>query len=679
MHFINPYFLFGFFAIGIPILVHLFNFRRYKTVFFSNLSFLKELQQETKKQSQLKHILILIARILAICCLVMAFAQPYLSKNNKPQYNSNLVNIYIDNSFSMESSSLDGNLFNEAVRKAKEIALKYHPSDIFHLITNDLELKHASWVNRDEFLELLNGLKISPASKNISEIIKKQLSFFDKKVGSNKLLYVLSDFQKNSTDVSNFPKDSATFFTLLPIQSKQVNNVYIDTCWLSSPMIQKGQSISITCRIKNASNVDVEKVPLKLSINNAQKAIASVDIKAGEALEIPLNFMPTEDNIQQGEIEITDYPIVYDDKLFFSFSVETQIPIQIINQNSESNYLSKLFINDTMFHLQNSSVNNLDYQGLKNFRVIILNGIEQISESLMQELLLFTKNGGSLVIFPAKHINSDSYHLLSEKFQISDFDKIDTGSVKISEINFFHPLYRDVFEKMPENIDLPKVNAHYILKNKINSLSEPLLKMNNGDYFACTQNIEKGKVYLFATPVDVQWSSLFEHAIWVPTLLKITFLSLPQSNLFYNLNEENDVIINNFSLTGDANIKIKSNKGNFEMIPSFRNIENNLSISFHQQIPDAGNYVLLIDGKPIKGISFNFNRKESDRAMYTPEELNKSLSNSKLNNYQVLDIGNKPISKEIIQEQSGFALWKIFVILTLLFFTIETLLIRFLK
>ena len=679
MHFLNPLFLFGFAALSIPIIVHLYNFRRFKIVYFSNLSFLRELQEETKKHSQLKQLLILIARLLAITCLVLAFAQPYFSKSSKVLYSKNRVSVYVDNSFSMESNSVNGSLLSEALRKAHEIAMQYDPSDVFQLLTNDFELKHQRWVNRDEFIEFLSQIKISPASKSLAQDINKQISSFQESQGSNKLLYVLSDFQKNATNFSDFKRDTSLFCSLIPIQSKQTNNIYIDSCWMTSPIIQKGQSISMSCRIKSASDVDVEKVPLKLTINKLQKALASFDLKAGETIEIPLQFMPDDNAIQQGEIEISDYPIIYDDKLYFSFTIEPQISVMVINQTIENPYISKLFANDTMFRLANNTVGNIDYSGLKNYRLLILNGLNEIKDGLSEDLVQFVKNGGSLAVFPGADMSPDGYKDFLNLMGSSQYEGIDTADSKASEINLLHPIYQDVFEKMPENIDLPLVSSHYLFKKQSSSMLEPLIKLSNGDAFVATQNIEKGKLYLFSTPVDKKWTSFFEHAIWVPTMLKIAFMSLPMSKLFYVLGDDNAITINNFNLSGDASVKLKSTTGSFEMAPSYRNVENNFQILLQQQMPDAGNYMITSEGKNVTGISFNYNRQESNRSVYSPDELGTLNKNNNLPNYQVLNVGNKPITKDMLSQQQGFKLWKLFVILTLLFFATEVFLIRFLK
>jgi len=157
MEFVNPLFLFGLLAIGVPILIHLFNFRKYKRVYFTNVRFLRELKEQTKKRSQLRHLIILLLRILAIICLAVAFSQPYIpfSKNRVKADSRNAVSVYIDNSFSMEAMGSKGPLLEEARQKAREIAGAYKSTDIFQVLTNDFEGKHQRLVSRDEFYRML--------------------------------------------------------------------------------------------------------------------------------------------------------------------------------------------------------------------------------------------------------------------------------------------------------------------------------------------------------------------------------------------------------------------------------------------------------------------------------------------------------------------------------------------
>src|SRR5439155_13460167 len=115
MNFIYPGFLFALSALTIPVIIHLFNFRKFRKIYFTNVRFLKEIKQDTQSRSRLKHLLILISRILAVTFLVLAFAQPYIPRGKGNVLTGiRTISIYIDNSFSMEALGKNGSLIETA-------------------------------------------------------------------------------------------------------------------------------------------------------------------------------------------------------------------------------------------------------------------------------------------------------------------------------------------------------------------------------------------------------------------------------------------------------------------------------------------------------------------------------------------------------------------------------------
>ena len=171
MLFTNPLILWGLLAVLIPIIIHLFNFQRYKKVYFTNVRFLQQLQQQSRRQSVLRHWLALLFRILAIAFLVLAFAKPYIPSTlgSFPEA-SGAVGIYIDNSFSMETEGYKGFLIDEALDKAKDIVANHSRSDKFNLLTNDFMGIHHRLVAGDELVNFLDQTEISPSVKNIAEV-----------------------------------------------------------------------------------------------------------------------------------------------------------------------------------------------------------------------------------------------------------------------------------------------------------------------------------------------------------------------------------------------------------------------------------------------------------------------------------------------------------------------------
>jgi len=217
MEFLNPSFLFAFAALAIPVLIHLFNLRRYRKEYFTNVRFLSNIQLETRKRSRLKQLLILASRLLAVACLVLAFSQPFipshLQNNRKSGYRA--VSIYIDNSFSMDATGTEGKLLDIARKRASDIVSAYKSSDIFQLVTNDFEGKHLPFLSREEFLALLREVKITHNSVSLHEIIRRQNDIFAKQIEANRIQYLVSDFQKSTTDFENLKPDSLTDYILV--------------------------------------------------------------------------------------------------------------------------------------------------------------------------------------------------------------------------------------------------------------------------------------------------------------------------------------------------------------------------------------------------------------------------------------------------------------------------------
>ena len=121
--------LWGLTALLIPIIIHLFNFRRHKLVYFSNTAVLKNIQQESARTKKLKHLVLLALRCLMIAALVLAFAFPYRSDDaNRINAEEGVVGVYVDNSMSMKALSVKSTLLEDARELAKDLVNNFPPS-----------------------------------------------------------------------------------------------------------------------------------------------------------------------------------------------------------------------------------------------------------------------------------------------------------------------------------------------------------------------------------------------------------------------------------------------------------------------------------------------------------------------------------------------------------------------
>ncbi|MEZ4902694.1 MAG: BatA domain-containing protein [Spirosomataceae bacterium] len=140
MQFLFPTFLWSLLAVGIPIAIHLFNFRRTRRIYFSNVSLLKNVEMETSSFRRLKQYLILATRVLAIAALVFAFAQPYLPSQNKTGTNAQSVtSVYIDNSFSMQNEDNNQRYLDMATAKLDQLLTLFRNATRLQLTTNDFD------------------------------------------------------------------------------------------------------------------------------------------------------------------------------------------------------------------------------------------------------------------------------------------------------------------------------------------------------------------------------------------------------------------------------------------------------------------------------------------------------------------------------------------------------------
>ena len=681
MNFLFPTFLIGLAAIAIPIIIHLFNFRKYKKVYFTNVQFLKELKQESDSKSKLKEWLILAMRILAISCLVFAFAQPFIPGKVKTIQGEKAISIYIDNSFSMESTNKKGTLLENSKTLATEIVNTFNASDKFQLLTNDFEGKHQRFISKEEFVEQLNDVKISSATKSISDVIKRQQDFLQNSSAKNKRIFLLSDFQKNTSVISKSDIDTSISISCIPIASSEVNNVYIDSVWFETPVQQYETQQIIHAVIINKSNKDIENGSLKLYINDAQVSLASFNVSAGNKKDVSISFTVKVKGINKGVLKIEDYPITYDDNFYFSFNAQTIINALVINgkDTKTSGNFKSLMQNDSLFVYKENSDASIDYSVFSKTNIIVLNELNTITSGLTSELQKFVNAGGSVVIFPNKKSDIISYNTAFQTLLLPQIIKLDTTNIKTQSINFEQGLYEGVFDKIDQRMDLPKVFEHFEFTKTTNNNSQGLVLLQNGQFLISLNTLGNGKVYVFSIPSDETSSNLLKHALFVPTLIKMAILSLKPSPVYYKTALNEVIALNSTSNFSDKPLHIVKDDKKVDVIPEHRLLNNTTALYTQNQITEAGHYNVEENNVIIKDLAFNFDRKESDMNFMTQEDLQKQIDEKGLKNVSVIELNEKSLTNALQEVNDGKKLWKLFLILALMFLAAEILIIRIFK
>lgn len=678
MKFANPQFLWALFSIAIPILIHLFHFKRFKTVYFTNVRFLRELKKETQSRSKLRQLLILLFRCLALAALVFAFAQPYFPTPFTSQKGERAISIYIDNSFSMESQGESSSLLELAKKHALDIVKSYKNTDRFQLITNELEARQMQWLTIDQFSERLGDISVSPTITTLDKIILRQQESI-KEAQKDGSIYLISDFQRTTSNLEKVKSDTSKAYHFIHLIAGINDNVSIDSVWFESPYREVDEPDNLSFSVQNYSNKRFDNLPVKLRLGNAEKGIESISAGPDSSLNAKLSFSTSTKGFQSGELSLNDFPVTFDDKFYFSYRLPDKINILAINGSEESPFLEQLFSTKSLFNLVNAAETGLDYSSLNSQDLIILNEPLKISSGLVLELEKFVNKGGSLLLFPNLDSSPNDINRLCDAFGATKYRSKITLNQKVASLNIAHPIYSDVFERKQESIDLPSVNEYFKFVTLPNAQEDRLMTLQNGDNFLSSYTIEKGKFYCSAVPLRESASNFPKHAMFIPTLYKVGLYSINAGSLYYTLGVDNAITLGALNQTGDKPLSIKSIQGDFEFIPENRIIDGKVSLFVNKVKLEAGNYKIMQGDSLISYVSFNYNRAESNPSVYTESELTSKINLAGLSKATYTDGSGNDLPGEMLLTDQGKQLWKWFIILALIFLGVETLLIRFMK
>lgn len=674
MSFLYPNFLFGLFAIAIPIVVHLFNFHRYKKVYFTNVSVLRDIEIRTRKQNNLYKWLLLLFRCLIVIFVVLMFAQPYLKDEQKAlvQEGENVVVVFVDNSFSMQNASDKGIMLDKAKLKAKEIVESYSSADKFCLLTMDLAGKERHFMNREMFLQSLSEVEITPTSKMFSEIYNTAHKLLNQTNNNSKRCFFVSDFQKVFIDESNFKQDSIENI-FVPLEVKNQSNVFIDSLWIESKSIMPQSDLELKVSIKNSSEDDVEKLPLKLIVDGEQVAISSVDLLANERKVVNLNFTISRSGVLHSKLAIEDSPVLFDNDFYFTLNVRDKVKVLSLNQSTENAYLKRLFNTDEQVSLHNESVANPNYSSFGTYSMIILNGLNEIGEGLSEELKKFVENSGSLMIVPSKDMNLESINAFLSRLSLPVYSSLQNKDMRVSEFDAENYLFKDVFTNVSDKIALPTVSKYFPIESFSSTAKQSVMTYSNGKDFLAISPKNMSDVYMLSVGLDEEFGDFVNNSLFVPLMWNMCVLSQIKTDLYYTIGERDLVKlpIDKAFDNGDLFV-VQSVKDSMDFIPNITKNQSNISLNPYNQIKNAGNYNLVKKGEVFAGFSMNYSSRESLLEFYDDNELSKLLD--KYSNTRVFDT-RKLTESQFKSSDVGFSFTFLLVLLALLSIVCEVVLL----
>ena len=674
MSFTNPLMLIGLSAILIPVIIHLFNFRRYRTVYFSNVKMLEDIQKKTKRASQVQQLIVLALRILGITCLVLACAQPFLRGHGKSAKKGNVISIFVDNSYSMETESKNGSRLYDAVDAAKNIVQSFDFGDDFVLTTQDFSGEESHILNKDQILEMLDGITVSPNSHNFKDIRSFENHTIQASGKENVIHYYISDFQKCNFDLSLLRNDSSAHIGLIPTPAEHLSNVGVDSCWFLTPIFKLNNTVTLIARIHNYGSEEVQKVPVKLHVNDKQKAIAALDIAPNGYAECHLTYRIDEAGPNWGKVSIEDAPITFDDNLYFTYDVTDNSIVSVVCEKEPNRFLAALYGKDSVFTYQPMTYQQINYTQLRQSNVIVLSEVPTVSSGLSDELTKFVNAGGTLLVLPSTKADKSMNDLL-QSLGAGQYGNLVKGTLSCKTINTESIYFKGALEAQDTRVDMPQTTQHFAITGGANG-NELIMTLDDNSPLLVSYPVGAGRVILSAVAASDDYGNAHRHALFFVPLHNIGIMNAVQQKLYNVIGVDQMQQLSLPSDRSDEAIVLRARKGGEEFIPEQRRIGNETTLYFHNQAHTSDWYDIVRGGQVLGTLAFNLNRQESDLSCYDEGEL-KKMAGELGDHVSVTSADTKNIAKSVNDQLNGKPLWPWFIILSLLCFLAEIALLRF--
>ena len=642
MQFKHPEILYFLLLLVIPILVHLFQLRRFKKEYFTNVRFLKELSIQTRKSSKIKKWLLLITRMLLLAAIIIAFAQPFFQAKDKKNA-TNEMYIVLDNSFSMQAKGKKGELLKRAVQELLENTPE---KQTFSLITNSETFWNTDIKSIQKEVQNLTYSALPFQLESAMAKIKSRKTPFNKDVIIITDAVGLEQKQLKSID-SNFN----TYF--INPEAEQKNNISID-----SVFIQQNLNDFYEIGVKLTSYGE-QKNAIPIALYNENKLIAKTLVKF-ETQENTINFtIPKKDF--NGYVSINDASLSYDNTFYFSISKPEKTNVISIGKSEKSSFLSSIYT-VSEFNYSNSTIETLDYNAIEKQDVIVLNEVEKIPQALETNLKSFVEKGGNLVVIPSNENATSDLNRFLGMFGKIQFGAMQNANKLVTKIAFQHPLFQSVFEKKIVNFQYPNTKQSF----GVASPNPPVLSFEDQSVFLTALQNQISAVYVFSAPINKVNSNFQNSPLIVPI-----FYNMAQNAQKTGVNAitigENQPFLVDTNLLKDEIVNVKN--ANEKFIPIQQSLNNKVKLLFNEYPTIAGNFGVYKQENLIQNISFNYNRSEGNLAL---------VNSNLLSDYKVvnsIDI----VFNSLLSDRSNNEIWKFFVLLTLLFVVLEVVIQKFIK
>ena len=702
MTFLNPLLLLGLVAAAIPLIIHLFNFRRPRRVDFSSLAFVKELQKSTMQRVRIKQWLLLVLRTLAIACLVLAFARPTLTGGLAGTFGgraSSSLAVVLDNSLSMTLRDAQGEYMEQARSFAAAVVDQTAQGDELFVLTTagDASATPPAYQNRSPALDAVASAEVQIGASTTTRAVGRAGALLAESAHLNREVYVISDLQASTFADSAavaVPEDVRIY--LLPVGDRLYGNVAVTDVRVASRIIESGQPARVEATLVNHGAEPVEDYVASLFLDGERVAQAAADLAPGAQATVTFTVTPQQRGWLSGVVRIEDDAFEHDNVRYFTVNVPERRRVLIVRGEGASTRYVELALSPQLtegrvaFDLETIPETALAATSLGAYDAVVLAGARTLSSGEVAALTRYMEEGGGLLFFPNEGAAAADYNALfagmgggtfsgfsgglGEQRVIASFDRVDLE----------HPLFEGVFGQQAAragaSVERPDV-YHAMNYTPAAGNEQTLIRLSSGQPFLQEIRHGRGAAFLVAVAPDEQWSDLPVRGLFVPLMYRAMYYLASSESVAgeqLTVGEGGEL-----RLAGVADaaqpLRLAGPDGD-EFTPEQRNVFGALLL----RVPPGaarqpGIYDVRAGDRLVRRVAFNLDSRESDLAVLDPDAAAAQLADATGAQVHVLDVAGQGLQQVVqaLQEQrTGVEIWNVFLMLALMFLVAEMVVAR---
>ncbi len=692
MAFLNPLVLLGLAAAAIPILIHLFNFRKPKRVDFSSLAFLHELQKSTMRRVRIQQWLLLALRTLALACLVLAFARPTVQSGWATVFGGQPTStaLVVDHSLSMTVRDAQGDLMMQAQELASAVVEASKAGDEVFVVGTAAGRAEA-FRNPGPALDAVAELEPEAGASTTGSAVGRAFALLDGADNLNREVLVLSDLQASTfLDSARVPAPPGVRVTLLPVGERRHSNVAVTDARVVSRIVEAGQPAQIEATLVAYGEEPLDGYTASLYLGGERVAQATADLAPRVPATVTFTATPQARGWLPGEVRTEADAFEWDNTRHLVLHVPETRRVLVVRGEGQRADLVDLALGlggSSRFAVTTVPETALAAQALGGFDVVVLVGPESLASGERAALARFVQAGGGLVVFPSERAGAPDYDALFAALgggRLGEAVGRLGGAQPVAQfgrVDLEHPLFEGVFasgsasgagSSGPAQLESPAIAFARPYRPGVGD-ENTLIALSSGGPFLQEVRSGQGTAFVFAVAPDPRWSDFPVRGLFVPLLYRAVYYLAADADTGEALTVRQPAPLRVSG--GTEGLRLEGPDGT-ELVPEQRSVPGGVLLEIDDTVREPGVYDVMQGERLVRRVAFNPDARESDLATLAPEEARRRLAAATGAEVRLLDAtaGQGLAAAERIAEgRTGVELWNVFLFLALLFLLAEML------